>query len=85
MASGVPGGAVAVSGVQGIGPHHPSDTRRATGLARVSQIENDTQGTGDAGARRIGRADQAAHPLILQRSIGERGTQPFIEPAARHV
>jgi hypothetical protein len=42
----------------------------ATGLARFSQIEKDTRGTVDAVVRRIGRADQAEQPLILQRSIG---------------
>ena len=54
----------------------------ATGLARFSQIEKGTQ---EAVARRIGRANQAEQPLILQRSIGKEVPQPFIEPAARNV
>jgi hypothetical protein len=42
------GGAVAVEGVQVIGPHNPSDTMHATGLARFSQIEKDKRGTVEA-------------------------------------
>jgi hypothetical protein len=71
-----------VEGFQVIGPHDSSDTMFATGLARFSQIEKDTRGTVDAVARRVGRADQAEQPLILQCSIGKRMTQPIIEPAA---
>ena len=85
MASGVPGSSVAVSGLHALGPHNPSDTMLATGLARFSQIEKDTRGTVDSVARRIGCADQAEQPPILQRSIGEGLTQPFMEPAARNV
>jgi hypothetical protein len=58
---------------------------RETGLARFSQIENDTASPVDAVARRIGRADQAEPSLILQRSIGAAVAQPCIEPAARNV
>ena len=65
--------------------HNPSDTMLATGLACLSQIEKNPRGTIDAVARRIGRADQTKHPLIIQRSIGERVMQPFIEAAARNV
>jgi hypothetical protein len=74
-----------VEGFDLIGPHNPSDTMLATGLARFTQIEKDPRSTVDAVARRIGRADQDEQSLILYRSIGERFTQPLIEPAARHI
>ena len=68
-----------------IGPHNPSNTMFATGLARFAQIENNPRGTVDAVARRIGRADQAQSPLILQCSIGEGVPCPLIESAARNI
>jgi hypothetical protein len=82
VASGVPGSSVAVEGFHVIAPHNPSNTMLATRLARFSPIEKDTRGTVDAVARHMGHADQAEQPLILQRSIGEGFTQPFVEPAA---
>lgn len=54
-----------------IGPHNPSNTMCATGLARFSQIEKNPLGTADAVARLIGRADQAQYSLLFQPSIGE--------------
>jgi hypothetical protein len=65
--------AVAVEGFHVIDPHNPSDTMLAASLARFSQIEKDPWGPVDAVARRIRCTDQAEQPLILQRSIGERG------------
>jgi hypothetical protein len=86
VASGVPGGSVAVSCFYDVvGPHNPSDSMFARDLARFAQVKKDTRGTIDAVARCRGRADQAEQPLILQRPIGEGVTQPVIEPAARHV
>jgi len=74
-----------VEGFDVIRLHNPSDTMLATGLAGFSQVEKDARGAVDTMARHIGHADQAEQPLILQRSIGERMSQPFIEPAARHA
>ena len=69
--SGVPGRAIAVERFDVIGPHNPSDSMLATGLARFAQIEKDPRGSVDPVAYRIGRADEAEQPLILQCSIGE--------------
>jgi hypothetical protein len=85
VASSVPGSSVAVQSFQVIGPHNASDTMLAAGLPRFSHIEKNTRGAVDTMARRIGCADQTEQPLILQRSIGERVTQPLIEPATRHI
>jgi hypothetical protein len=63
--------AVFVPGLQVIGPHNPSHTMLATGLACFAQVKKDPRGTVDAVACRIGRADQAKQPLVLHRSIGE--------------
>jgi hypothetical protein len=52
-----------------IGPHNPSNTMLATGLARFSQVEKDPRGPIDAVARCIRRADEAEQSLILHRSI----------------
>ena len=69
-----------MEGLQVIGPHNPSHTMLAAGLARFSQIKKDARDTVDAMARRIGRADQAKQPLILHRSIGEGFLHPCIDP-----
>lgn len=62
MTFGVPGNSVTVEGFDVIGPHNPSNTMRATGLASFSQVEKDARGVVDTMALRIGCPDQAEQP-----------------------
>ena len=68
-----------------VDPHNPSDSMLATGFTRFAQIEKDPRGSVHAVACVVGRDDQSKQSLIFPRSIGERISQPRIEPAARHV
>jgi hypothetical protein len=84
-ASGVPGRTIAVERFDVIGPHNPSDSMRATGLARFAPIEKDPRGAVNPVACGVGRDDQSEQALIFPRPIGERITQPCRESATRHV
>src|SRR4029079_11140497 len=84
-ASGISRHAIAMERLDVVDPHNPSDSMLATGFTRFAQIEKDPRGSVHAVACVVGRDDQSKQSLIFPRSIGERISQPRIEPAARHV
>lgn len=70
---------------QAVLTHPACDTLFAAGFARLPQVKEDTQCTGDplAGGERL--PDQPQQASILDSAVWQRVLQPRVEAARRHV